>query len=332
LNPSTARRAFLQAAAVASASQLLLPRMASAQAAYPNHTIKIFIGTPPGDTVDAWVRQLAAGLGTALGQAVIVDNRVGAHGMIVSNLGKAAEKDGYTLMVGTGGPMAINPALYGAKLTYDPLKDFIAIGGIGTGPLYLYANNDTKVTNLKEMVAYVKARPGKVSFGSGGTGTTQHLAMELLKKATGMDMQHVPYKGSPQVLQDVIGGQIAFAFDAGTSLLPQATSGKVRLLGVSTAKRSALTPDVPTLIEQGVPNFEVSVWGGLFAPAGTPPAIVARVEKEMKQVVSSPAFAKVLHSTAAEPWPVGGAELHAHLASEIERWKVVVKEAGVQPE
>lgn len=328
---ASARRAFLQFAAAASASQLLL-RSANAQAAFPSHQIRLLIGTPPGDTIDAWARQLAAGLTTGLGQTVIVENKAGAHGMIVANAAKIADKDGYTLMVGTGGPMAINPALYGAKLSYDPLKDFVAIGGFGTGPLYLYASNETKVSNLKEMIAYVKARPGKVSFGSGGTGTTQHLAMELLKKATGMDMQHVPYKGSPQVLTDVEGGRLAFAFDAGASLLPQALAGKVRLIGVSTAQRTSLTPDVPTLIEQGVPNFVVSVWGGVFAPAGTPPAVVARVEKELKLVVSSPAYGKVLRATAAEPWPIGGEELHAFLASETERWKVVVREADVKPE
>jgi tripartite-type tricarboxylate transporter receptor subunit TctC len=326
-----ARRAFLQAAAIASAAQWL-PRIASAETAYPNHQIRLFIGTPPGDTIDAWTRRLAAALTISLGQPVIVENRVGAHGMIVSNAAKAADKDGYTLMIGTGGPMAINPALYGAKLTYDPLKDFVAIGGIGNGPLYLYANNETGVTNLKDMVAYVKARPGKVSFGSGGTGTTQHLAMEMLKKATGMDMQHVPYKGSPMVLTDVMGGQISFAFDAGASLLPQALSGKVRLIGVTTAKRTDLTPDVPTLIEQGVPNFEASVWAGMFAPAGTPPALVAQMDKQVRQAVADPGFGKVLRASASEPWPIGGDELHAFLASEIERWKVVVRDAGVKPE
>jgi len=333
-NHATARRAFLQSTALAgvAAAAPWLPRIASAQAAYPTRQIRLLIGTPPGDTVDAWTRQLSAGLSTALGQPVIVENKAGAHGMIVSNAAKAADKDGYTLMVGTGGPMAINPALYGDKLSYDPLKDFVAIGGFGTGPLFLYANNDLKVNNLKEMVAYVKAHPGKVSFGSGGTGTTQHLAMELLKKATGMEMQHVPYKGSPMVLTDVMGGQIAFAFDAGTSLLPQALSGKVKLLGVSTAQRSSFTPDVPTLIEQGVPNFEVSVWAGMFAPAGTPPAIVERLDKEVRQVVGNPNFGKVLRATAAEPWPTTGPQLHDHLASEIARWRVVVREAGVKPE
>ncbi|HEY2256930.1 MAG TPA: tripartite tricarboxylate transporter substrate-binding protein, partial [Variovorax sp.] len=254
---SKARRALLKGAAATAAAPLFIyPFAARAATDYPTRQIKILIGTPPGDTIDSWTRQFAAPLATALGQPVIVDNRVGAHGIIVSNLGKAADKDGYTLMVGTGGPMAINPSVY-PKLSYDPLKDFVAIAPFGKGQLYLYANKDLPITNLKEMVAYVKARPGKLSYGSGGTGTTQHLAMELLKKATGMDMQHVPYKGSPQVLQDVIGGQIAFAFDAGASLLPQAKSGQVRLLGIAATKRSSFTPEVPTLIEQGVPNFDV---------------------------------------------------------------------------
>lgn len=331
MNHQPARRALFRFAAAAAAAPLL-PRLAMAQANYPSRPVRILIGTPPGDTIDAWTRQLSALLSQSLGQPMIVENKPGAHGMIVSNAAKMVDKDGYTLMVGTGGPMAINPALYGAKLSYDPLKDFTTIGGFGTGSLYLYANKDLGVTNLKEMVAYVKARPGKLSFGSGGTGTTQHLAMELLKRATGMDMQHVPYKGSPQVLQDVIGGQIAFAFDAGASLLPQATSGKVRLIGVASQKRQSFTPDVPTLIEQGVPDFDVRVWGGLFAPAGVSPEIVARVEKELKKAVTDPGFGKVLRATAAEPWPIGGQELHAYLASEIARWTTVVREANIKPE
>jgi len=326
------RRQFLRAALGLAAVGPIVPATAWAQADYPRHPIRILIGTPPGDTVDGWTRQLVVGLGASLGQPVIVENKPGAHGMIVGNAAKVADKDGYTLLVSTGGPMSINPSVYGSKLTYDPLKDFAAIGHFTKGALYLYCNNDLPVTNLKEMVAYVKARPGKISYGSGGTGTTQHLSMEILKKATGMDMVHVPYKGSPMVLQDVIGGQIPFAFDAGGSLLPQVRSGKVRVLAVSTATRSSLTPDIPTLVEQGVPGFDTRVWAGLFAPAGTPEAIIARLNKDLNQAIQAPKFVELLRVGAAEPWSGSAGDMSEFLKTDIERWRVVVREANVKPE
>ena len=182
------------------------------------------------------------------------------------------------------------------------------------------------------MIAYVKARRGKVSYGSGGTGTTQHLAMELLKRATGMEMAHVPYRGSPMVLQDVIGGQIPFAFDAGGSLLPQARSGKVRLLGVTGTQRYATLPDVPPLDEQGLINFDARVWMGLFAPAGTPPDIVARLHGVAFKVVGTPEFAAKLAVAGSQPWLGSSDDLRKFLASEIARWAVIVKQVGVQPD
>jgi tripartite-type tricarboxylate transporter receptor subunit TctC len=324
------RRALLRASAVLAGGASLYPVVALGQAAYPSRPIRVLIGTPPGDTADGWTRTLVAGLTPLLGQPMIVDNRPGAHGMIVSSLAKAAAPDGYTLLVSTGGPMSINPALYKEKLSYDPLKDFVPICPVLRGPLFLYANNDIKVTNLKEMVAYVKARPGKVSYGSGGTGTTQHLSMEPLKRATGMEMTHVPYRGSPMVLQDVVGGQIPFAFDAGGSLLPQARGGKVRVLGVTGAQRYAGMPDVPTLGEQGVANFEPRVWMGLFAPAGTPPDILARLNEAVIKVASTAEYAAKLAAVASEPWLGSGEDLRKFLVADIARWTAIVKEAGVR--
>ncbi|MDB5872207.1 MAG: tripartite tricarboxylate transporter substrate binding protein [Ramlibacter sp.] len=326
------RRSLLRAGVAVASAASFYPALSFGQAAYPNRPIRVLIGTPPGDTADGWTRTLVAGLSPLLGQSMIVDNRPGAHGMIVGAAAKAAAPDGYTLLVSTGGPMSINPALYKEKLSYDPLKDFVPICPVLRGPLFLYANNDTKVTNLKEMVAYVKARPGKVSYGSGGTGTTQHLSMELLKRATGMEMAHVPYRGSPMVLQDVMGGQIPFAFDAGGSLLPQARAGKVRLLGVTGAQRYSGTADVPTLGEQGVPNFDPRVWMGLFAPAGTPADIVVRLNEAVIKVAGTPEYATKLAAVASEPWLGSSEDLRKFLVADIARWTLIVKEAGVQAE
>lgn len=332
MTQNPARRSLLRAGLALASTASLCPGLSYGQGAYPNRPIRILIGTPPGDTADGWTRTLAQGMGPLLGQSIIIDNRPGAHGMIVGAAAKAAVPDGYTLLVSTGGPMSINPALYKEKLSYDPIKDFVPIAPVLRGPLFLYANNDVPVKNLKDMIAYVKERPGKISYGSGGTGTTQHLSMELLKRGAGIEMTHVPYRGSPMVLQDVMGGQIPFAFDAGGSLLPQARAGKVRLLGVTSSQRYAATPEVPTLAEQGLANFETRVWMGLFAPAGTPPDIVARLNEVVNKVSATPEFTAMLVRVAAEPWVGSSDDLRKFVVADIAKWTVVIKQAGVQAE
>jgi len=323
------RRGFmLQGAAAAMAT--LVPALARADAAYPNRPVKVLIGTPPGDTADGWTRGLADSMARVLGQPLVIENKPGAHGMIVGTAARAATPDGYTLLVSTGGPMSINPSVYKDKLTYDPLKDFVPIAPVLRGSLFLYCNNDVPVKNVKEMVAWVKARGGKVSYGSGGTGTTQHLSMEMLKKATGMELTHVPYRGSPMVLQDVIGGQIPFAFDAGGSLLPQARAGKVRVLAVTSTTRDPAMPDVPTFIEQGFPGFEARVWMGFFAPAGTPPDVVAKVNEAVLKAAATPEFSARLAQAGSAPWLGSGEDLRRFLAEDIQRWAVIVQAAGVK--
>ena len=323
------RRGFL-AQGLALASATLAPSLALADAPYPSRPIKVLIGTPPGDTADGWTRGLADSMARVLGQPIVVENKPGGHGMIVGSAAKAATPDGYTLLVSTGGPMSINPSVYKDKLTYDPLKDFVPIAPVLRGWLFLYCNNDIPVRNVKEMVAWVKARPGQVSYGSGGTGTTQHLAMEMLKRATGMEMTHVPYRGSPMVLQDVIGGQIPFAFDAGGSLLPQARSGRVRVIATTGTARDPSMPDVPTLIEQGFPGLEARVWMGFFAPAGTPRDVVAKVQDAVSKAANTPEFGAKLASAASVPWIGTGEDLRKFLADDIQRWSVIVQQAGVK--
>jgi len=314
-------------AALCSAAPAHAQSASPASPAYPAKAVRIIIGTPPGDSADASARSLAAQLARETGQPFFVDNKPGAHGIIASEAAKNAAPDGYPLLLSTGGPMAINPSLY-KKLPYDPLKSFEPVVPLSTGPLYLVVNNDLPVKNLKDLVAYAKAHPGKMSYGSGGSGTTQHLAMETLKKSMGLDILHVPYKGSPAVLQDLIGGQIQLAFDAGASILPQIRNGKVRLIGVASDARSPLTPDMPTLTEQGVPAFRAVVWSGLFVPAGTPSTAVAKLNTLVNQALRDPAFAAQMRAQGGEPAGGGSAEFRSFLQAEISRWAKAVADSG----
>jgi len=324
MNQPFTRRALLRATAA-----LPFAGIAHAQSAWPERTIRILVGTPPGDSSDASARRLADRLSAILGKPIIVDNRPGAHGAIVGELAKNAPKDGYTLLYSSGGQMAINPSLY-SKLPFDPLKDFTGVAQINTGFLYLAVNNELPVRNVKELVAYVKEKGGSLSYGSGGSGTTQHLTMEMLKKRTGMDIKHVPYRGSPMVLQDLIGGQIACAFDAGASILPQARNGKVRLLGVTSPTRLASTPDLPTFQEQGLPGFEARVWSGLFAPAGVPREVIARLNEAVNQILQTPDYQAFLRNAGSEPAGGSADGFNKFLAAEIAKWAVVVKDSGAQ--
>lgn len=315
-------------AACASLALALAAASTHAQPAdYPNRTVRIIIGTPPGDSADAAARSLATVLAAKTGQPFFVDNKPGAHGIIAAEAAKNATPDGYTLLLATGGPMAINPSLY-KKLPYDTLKSFEPIAPLSTGPLYLVVNPALPVNNLKELVSYAKANPGKMSYGSGGSGTTQHLAMETLKMSMGLDIVHVPYKGSPAVLQDLIGGQIQLAFDAGASILPQIRNGKVRLIGVASDARSPNTPDVPTLTEQGVPAFRAVVWSGLFASAATPPAVTGKLNALINQSLREPEFAEQMRKQGGEPAGGSSADFRVFVAAEIARWAKAVADSG----
>lgn len=303
---------------------------AGAQSDYPNRPIRIVIGTPPGSGTDTWARLTAAKLTPLLKQSVIVENRPGAHSQIACMAVKNADKDGYTLLYAAGGTMAINPALYGKKLPYEPLKDFDPVVGLEKSTIYLAVNKDIPVTNLKEMIAYVKARPGKINYGTGGNGTTSHLAMEMLKRATGMDMAHVPYRGSSLVMQDLMGGQIQFAFDAAAVMLPARAAGNVRLIAVGSAQRTQVAPDIPTIAEQGVADFDAIVWSGLFAPAGTPPVVIARLRDAVNAQLKAGEFTGSFKTVGAEALGGTSEELRRLLERETARWAAVVKDANIQ--
>jgi tripartite-type tricarboxylate transporter receptor subunit TctC len=326
-----ARRAVLRGGLGFGVAVAAWPRLAFSETAYPTRPVRVLIGTPAGDSADAVARKLAGRLTTLLGQTFFVENKPGAHGFIVAAAAKNAEHDGSTLLVSTGGQMAINPALYGKKLPFEPLKDFEPIVPMMRADLYLYVDAKLPIHDLKEWTAWVKAHRGTVSYGSGGSGTTQHLTMEMLKKATGLEMTHVPYRGSPMVLQDVIGGQIPFAFDAAASILAQARAGTIRLIAVTGPKRSSFAPEVPTFVERGVPGIDARVWVGLFAPAGTPAAVIQRLNELCNRVYKEPDFIEFLRSIGGEPMSSSAEDFRRFIVADTARWTVVVRDAGVQP-
>ncbi len=301
----------------------------AADQSYPSRQIRMVVGFPSGQAIDALARYFAAKLGEDLKQPVIVDNRAGASGIIAHEYVKGAPADGYTLLITSGATLAINPALF-KNLPYDPIKDFAPIILTNTTPMFLAVSAETPVNTFQEMVAYAKARPGKLAYGSGGSGLTQHIAMEMLKKAAGIDLLHVPYKGSPAMVTDLIGGRVQFAFDTSTSILPHAANGRVKLLGVTSLERSPAAPDVPTLAEQGLPGFEALTWAGLVAPAGTPPAIIEKLNAAMNRVLQNPATKAYLAGIGAT---VGGgtvADFDTFIRKQIVLWGTAVRDSGAQ--
>jgi tripartite-type tricarboxylate transporter receptor subunit TctC len=331
-NPSSLphRRTVLKGVGIA----LLAPLYARAQpgaAAYPQRQIRIVVGYPPGQTVDVTARAFASALQQSLGQSVFIDNKPGANGILGAQIVKASEADGYTLLFGTSGQMAINPALY-AKLPYDTLKDFVPVGVGATGRSYLVVNNDLPVKTLPELVAYSKAHPGKLSYGSGGTGITAHLAMEILKSDTGLDALHVPYKGSPAAVTGLMAGDVQAMFDAGGVLMPLIRTGKVRVLAVSSKERYAALPDVPTVAEQGYPAFEVAAWTALFAPAATPPGVLEKINAAMQNATRQDALMAPIRAGGSEPQRMSLGQIRQFVASEVSKWARAANTAGVRPE
>ena len=240
--------------------------------AWPSKPIRWIVPFAPGGTTDILARTIAEKLTPALGKPVIVENNPGAGGSVGATQTAKAAPDGYTIMGGTISTHAINASLY-KKLPYDPVMDFVPITLIARVPNLLVVNPEVPAKNVKELIALLKANPGKYTFASSGNGTSQHLSGELFKSMAGVDMQHIPYKGSPPALQDVVGGQVTMTFDNITTAWPLAKAGKLRPLAVTTAKRSPIAPDVPTLAESGLAGYEVGSWIGVFAPAGSPPDV-----------------------------------------------------------
>ncbi len=295
---------------------------------YPAKPIRLIVPYAPGGGVDIIARATAQELTKRVGQQIIVDNRTGAGGNVGSEIVAKSPPDGYTLLMASPAN-TINPSLY-AKMPYDPMRELIAIALIASVPAVLIANRSLPVQNVKQLVALAKAKPGALTYGSGGSGTTEHLAGEMFKSFAGIDMLHVPYKGGAQVLTDVIGGQIAMMFVNQVFALPHVQGGKVKALAVAGSARSPSLPDVPTFVESGYKDFVVSVWWGVMGPAGIPKEIVNQLNREIVASLSSPEMKERLQTMSAQP--IGGTpeQFAAFFAAETKRWAPIVKASGAK--
>jgi len=310
------------------AAAALVPQ--ASQAAFPDKPIRLIVGFPPGQATDIIARVFAKKLQETLGQPVIVDNRSGAAGIIGSDIVAKAPPDGYTLLVGSSGTMSINPSLY-SKLPYHPLKDFQPVSILAVVPLFLAVNPKFPAQTAADVVKLAKADPGKINYGSAGSGVTSHLITKLLKNAHGIDMRHVPYKGSPAAVSDLMAGHVEVMFDTGPALLPHMRSGKVRVLAVAAKNRNAAAPDVPTMAEAGLGDFEAPAWIGLAAPKGTPKEVMGALGKVLTSNWKDQADVREqLMGVGAEPAVMTHDEFIRYIQSEMEKWAVAVKISGAK--
>jgi tripartite-type tricarboxylate transporter receptor subunit TctC len=304
-------------------------RGAAAAAAYPTRPIALVVGFPPGGASDIMARILTTKLGSILGQPFVVDNRPGAGGNVAGAFVAHAAPDGYTLLLGNNAILATNITLYG-KTGFDPVKDFAPISLIGTQANVLVLNNAVPAHSLAELIALAKARPGKLNFASSGYGLAAHLAGELFKTEAHIDIVHVPYKGSAPALLDVIAGQDQMMFATTSGVMGFLQNGQVRALAVTTLKRTAILPNVPTLDELGLRGFEATTWHGLVAPAGTPPAIVTALHKALVETLADPAVRRSLEKLGIDVVGSTPAAFAAHIKREIPKWAAVIKASGAK--
>src|SRR6266540_299085 len=290
---------------------------------YPDRLIKMVVPYPAGGPIDTTARLVAQRLGPILGQTVIIENRGGAGGALGSKAAAAAEPDGYTLLFGNASALVVGPAVYRFR-DYDTLKHFTPVAKVTEGYEVLVVAPDFPPQNVQELIAYAKENPGKLNFGSMGYGNLTHLVAELFKLRTGTDFVHVPYKGSPEAVAGIVAAQVHILFGEVAGLLPLVRDGKIRALGVSSVTRNALAPELPTMIEGGLPDFVALTFTGVVAPAGTPPAIVSRLNAAINDSVKSPEIVAALAKLGAEVRPGSAEEFGAFLARERGKWVDVV--------
>ena len=322
------------AAAVATAfmgASLLTPSLTHAQPRpYPERSVRMVVPAPPGSAPDVLARMVGQKLSEAWGQAVVIDNVVGASGNIGTDRVAKAVPDGYTLLFNTIGPIAVNGSLFGAKLSYDPIKDLAPISLVAKMPNLLTVNPGVPVKSLKELIAAAKKAPGKLSYGTAGPGTTQHLSGELLNTLAGIKLVSIPYKSSAQMTTDALGGQIEVLFHNAPVLLPFIKAGTLRPIAVTSATRSAALPDVPTMIEAGVPGFEITAWFGLMAPGGTPQPIIQKIYADVVRIVSMPDVQERILSQASEPVGNRPDEYAAFINAEVIKWRDLIKQTNMK--
>jgi len=317
--------------AACSAIILGLACLAASAQNYPVKPIRLIVPYPPGGPTDLVGRSIGQKLTEAWGQQVVVENRAGAASAVGTEVAARSPADGYTLLLGTSAGFCINPAL-GRKMPYDPERDFAPITMLVINPQILVVHPSMPVHSVKALVALAKSRPGQINYASVGNASPQHLGMEMLKSMTGISMVHVPYKGTVPAVTDILAGNVSLMFNSMPSVLPQANAGKLRGIAVSSARRSAAAPEIPTVAEAGVPGFDYVTWYGLFAPAGTPRDVVTRLNAQVVKILSEPELAKRFASQAAEPQGNTPEQLSQYRRSEFERWRKLIAEMKLKVE
>ena len=315
--------------ALAGLATLALPAWTFA-ADYPSRPVRLVVTFPPGGAADILARTISPTLAEQLRQQIVVDNRPGANGAIGFELVAQSPADGYTLLLGFTTGVAINPVL--SKVSYDPEKDFAAVSMLSRTPMILIAGRSFPANSVKELIALAKATPGKISYGSPGTGNPNHIAGELFKSLAGVDLVHVPYKGAGPVMVDVIGGHVPIGFVTLAAALPQLRAGKLKSLAITSDRRWSALPDVPTMSEAGVRGLEVVEWFGILAPARTPKALISRLNEEIVKAVRSPEIQARLTEQGLEPVTTTSDEFVAIIRSDIVKWSKAIKQTGIRAE
>jgi len=305
----------------------LIASVAGAQD-YPVKPVRVILSVPAGATPDVTARLVTPGLANVLGQPMVVDNRGGAGGLIGAEIVSKATPDGYTIFISSPGALTILPHL--RKVPYDTLKDFVPVSLISVGPFVLVTHPSVPVDSVKSLIALAKAQPGKLNGASAGNGTANHLALELFKQMAGVNITHVPYKGAPQAVTDVLAGHIQMTFNSIAPIIAHIRAGRMKVLGVASSKRSSQLPEVPTISEAGVPGFEAENWFGLFVPAQTPKKIIARLNEAIVKVMRSPEIQKQFIALGAEPVGNSPEEFAAFVRRDMEKYAKVVRISGAK--
>jgi tripartite-type tricarboxylate transporter receptor subunit TctC len=319
-------KTLLAAAALLAAS----PCLAQAPSDYPGRFVRFIVPYAPGGSSDVLARTIGAKLAESLGQSFVIDNRPGAGSMIGTDVAAKAPPDGYTIIL-SDMPHTINPSVY-AKVPYDPVRDFAPITLIGVSPMFLFANASFEAPAVRDVVALAKSQPGRIAIASGGTGATTHLVAELFQSNAGVKLTHVPYKGAGPAIADVVAGQIPLTFTSMATAAPHAKSGRVRILGVTSARRLPAFPEVATFEESGVQGMLVEHWWGVMAPARTPAPVVERLRAEIVKAVNAPEVRERFAGLAVEPRSNTPEQFRALLEADIRRWGKVVRDAGIKLE